>query len=149
MTDALTLTHERVDDIPLLIGLAQRLRLAEVLDRHLGDHHLHQGLSNGTLALVWIAFILSESDHRKSTVQDWVQRHQHTLSTLLKQPIAETDFTDDRLSIVLRRLSPAATWDALETDLWQATCDVYELPVERIRLDSTTSYGFHTAVEGA
>ena len=148
MTEAFTLTHERVDDIPLLIGLAQRLQLAEILDRHLGGHHLHQGLSNGTLALIWIAFILSESDHRKSTVQDWVARHQHTLSTLLKQPISDTDFTDDRLSIVLRRLSPAATWDALETDLWRATCDVSELPVERIRLDSTTAYGFHTAVEG-
>jgi transposase len=148
MTDTFTLTHERVDDIPLLLGLAHRLRLAEVLDRHLGDHHLHQGLSYGTLATVWIAFILSEADHRKSTVQDWVARHQHTLSTLLEQPIADTDFTDDRLSIVLRRLSPAATREALETDLWRATCEVYELPVARIRLDSTTSYGFHEAVEG-
>src|SRR5436190_3300805 len=148
MTDTFTLTHERVDDIPLLLGLAQRLRLAEVLDRHLGEHHLHQGLSYGTLATVWIAFILSEADHRKSTVQDWVARHRHTLSTLLDQPITDTDFTDDRLGIVLRRLSPATTWDALETDLWRATCEVYELPVERIRLDSTTSYGFHDAVEG-
>jgi transposase len=148
MTDTFTLTHERVDDIPLLLGLAQRLRRAEVLDRHLGEHHLHRGLSCGTLAVVWIAFILSESDHRKSTVQDWVARHRHTLGTLLNPPIADTDFTDDRLSIVLRRLSPAATWDALETDLWRATCDVYELPVERIRLDSTTSSGFHDAVEG-
>ncbi len=58
MTPAVTLIHERVDDIPLLIGLAHRLKLPEVLDRHLGAHPLHQGLSNGTLATVWIAFIL-------------------------------------------------------------------------------------------
>jgi transposase len=148
MTATLDLVHERVDDIPLLIGLAQKLNLAEVLDRHLGGHHLHQGLSNGVLATVWIAFILSEGDHRKSTVQDWVQRHVQTLSRLLDQPIRPTDFTDDRLGIVLRRLSPAATWDGLETDLWRATCEVYALPVERIRLDSTTSYGFHTATDG-
>ena len=57
-TDTFTLTHERVDDIPLLLGLAQRLRRAEVLDRHLGEHHLNQGLSYGTLAVVWIALFL-------------------------------------------------------------------------------------------
>jgi transposase len=148
MTDTLALVHERVDDIPLLIGLAQKLNLPEVLDRHLGGHHLHQGLSNGWLATVWIAFILSEGDHRKATVQDWVGRHTRTLSTLIDQPIRPTDFTDDRLGIVLRRLSPPEVWAGLEADLWRATCDVYALPVERVRLDSTTTYGFHTATEG-
>ena len=43
-------THERVDDIPSLMGLQQRLHLAELLDQCLGTHHLHQGPSNGTLA---------------------------------------------------------------------------------------------------
>jgi hypothetical protein len=146
MTDTLALVHERVDDIPLLIGLAQKLNLAEVLDRHLGGHHLHQGLSNGWLATVWIAFILSEGDHRKATVQDWVQRHSQTLSGLIQQPIRPTDFTDDRLGIILRRLSPNPTWEGLETDLWRSTCDVYALPIQRVRLDSTTSYGFHTMI---
>jgi hypothetical protein len=32
------LQHERVDDVPLIIGLANRLRLAEVLNCHLGTH---------------------------------------------------------------------------------------------------------------
>jgi transposase len=148
MTDTLALVHERVDDIPLLIGLAQKLNLPAVLDRHLGGHHLHQGLSNGWLATVWIAFILSEGDHRKVSVQDWVQRHRRTLSGLIHQPIRPTDFTDDRLGIVLRRLSPNPTWEGLEADLWRSTCAVYALPVERVRLDSTTSYGFHTATDG-
>jgi transposase len=71
MAEELTLTHERVDDIPLLIGLAQKLHLPEVLDRHLGNHGNHQGLSNGWLATVWLAYILSESDHRKSSVEEW------------------------------------------------------------------------------
>src|SRR5215210_4056022 len=66
MTETLTLVHERVADIPLLIGLAQKLNLPAVLDRHLGGHHLHRGLSNGWLATVWIAYILSEGDHRPS-----------------------------------------------------------------------------------
>src|SRR4051812_10071042 len=100
MTEPCALTHERVDDLPLLLGLAQKLQLTAVLDRHLGEHHLHQGLSYGTLATVWIAFILSEGDHRKSTVRDWVARHTRTLGTLIGQPITDTDFTDDRLAIV-------------------------------------------------
>ena len=60
MAKELILTHERVDDIPLLIGVMQHLRLPEVLDRHLGNHGHHQGLSNGWLATVWLAYILGE-----------------------------------------------------------------------------------------
>jgi hypothetical protein len=82
-----TLTHERVDDIPLLIGLAQTLHLPEVLDRHLGHHGNHQGLRNGWLATVWLASILSESDHRTSSVEEWTWQHRQTLERLLGQPI--------------------------------------------------------------
>src|SRR5689334_5242605 len=53
------------------------------------------------------------------------------------------EFSDDRLSIVLRRLHDT-DWSALETDLWRATCQVYEVPIHAIRLDSTTSCGYHT-----
>jgi transposase len=64
MAEKYELIHERVDDIPLLMGLTQRLRLPEILDKHLGNHGNHQGLSNGWLATVWMAYILSEGDHR-------------------------------------------------------------------------------------
>ena len=50
MWDILDLDHERVDDIPLILGLASRMKLPEVLDQRLGRHHLHQGLSPGWLA---------------------------------------------------------------------------------------------------
>ena len=33
MKTASSLVHERIDDVPLLIGLAQKLRLPELLDR--------------------------------------------------------------------------------------------------------------------
>ena len=138
----LNLQHERVDDIPLLIGVLQQLRLPELLDRHLGAHHLHRGLSNGTLAATWIAFLLSEANHCKSSVQDWAQRHAHTLEALLGQSLRAVEFSDDRLGIVLRRLHQT-DWGALENDLWQGTCEVYQIPVDGVRLDSTTSYGYH------
>lgn len=91
MAEKLTLIHERVDDIPLLIGLAQRLRLSEILERHLGNRGNHQGLSNGQLAVVWLAYILSEGDHRKSSVEEWAWQHRQTLERLLGQPIRQTE----------------------------------------------------------
>jgi transposase len=146
-TESLILQHERVDDVPLLVGFVQRLQLADILERHLGSHHLHQGLSNGTLAATWIAFLLSQASHCKVSVQGWAQRLQHTLETLLGQPVRPVEFSDDRLSILLRRLHDA-DWDALEAELWHSTCQVYELPIDCIRLDATTSYGYHEVHEG-
>jgi transposase len=143
----LELTHQRVDDVPLLLGFLIKLRLPEILDRHLPPHPLHQGLSNGWLITVWIAYILSRADHRKSPVQAWADRLRHTLETLVGQPIRPVEFGDDRLTLVLRRLADPAAWEALESDLWHAHCDVYALPVERVRLDATTSCGYHAVTE--
>lgn len=139
----LTLTHERVDDIPLLLGFMQQLNFPVLLERHLGSHHLHRGLSNGWLATVWLAFLLSQSNHRKVSVQDWARNHSHSLEALLGEPLRPVEFGDDRLSIILRRLHDA-DWSALEADLWEATCEVYEISYQCIRLDSTTSFGYHT-----
>src|SRR3984885_3997024 len=139
----LTMQHERVDDIPLLLGLMQKMHLAEVLERGLGSHHLHQGISNGLLACGWLAFILSEGNHCKVSVQDWAQSHQHTLETLFGQPLRPVEFSDDRLGIILRRFHDAH-WSSTESDLWRATVEVYEIPMDCVRYDSTTSCGYHT-----
>jgi transposase len=139
--------HERVDDIPLIIGLANKLHLAEVLDRHMGTHRLQQGLNNGQLAVGWLAYILSQADHRKSAVRDWANGLPHTLAHLLGHPIREVEFSDDRLGVVLYRLSNDATWNAIEHDLWATTVTVYALELTGIRLDSTTSYGYHQVTE--
>jgi transposase len=143
----LELTHERVDDVPLLLGFLIKLRLPELLDRHLPPHPLHQGLSNGWLITAWIAYILSHADHRKSPVQAWADRLRHTLEALIGQPIRPVEFSDDRLTLVLKRLADPAAWEALEADLWHSHCDVYALPVERVRLDATTSCGYHTLTD--
>ena len=101
--------HERVDDIPLIIGLANKLHLAAVLDHHMGTHRLHQGLHNGQLAVGWLAYILSQADHRKSAVRDWANSMPHTLAHLLGHPVREVEFSDDRLGGVLYRLSDDET----------------------------------------
>ncbi len=89
-TITLLLHHERVDDIPLLLGFLRQLNFPELLERHLGSHHLHRGLSNGWLATVWLAFLLSQANHRKVSVQDWAQSHPHTLERV--QSLPRTDY---------------------------------------------------------
>ena len=147
MDATLELTHERVDDVPLLLGFLVRLQLPELLDRHFPAHPLHQGLSNGWLTTVWIAYILSRADHRKSPVQAWAEELQHTLETLIGQRIRPVEFGDDRLTLLLKRLDAQTAWESLEADLWHTHCDVYALPVERVRLDATTSCGYHAVTE--
>jgi transposase len=65
------------------------------------------------------------------------------LETLVGQPLRAVEFSDDRLGGVLHRLSKDAAWEAIEKELWAATVAVYELEVSGIRLDSTTSSGYH------
>jgi transposase len=139
---SIELKHERVDDLPLLLGLLEQLQLPRILDQHLGRHHLHKGLSYGHLGIVWLAFLLSEADHRKIAVQPWTLYKQHTLEALLRQAVLPADFTDDRLGLLLRRLA-RADWSALEADLWQACCLVFDFTFDRVRLDSTTVSGYH------
>src|SRR3954447_208631 len=118
----LELTHERVDDVPLLLGFLSKLQLPEILDRYLPPHPLHQGLSNGWLITVWIAYILSRADHRKSHVQGWGDGLHHTLEALIGRPIRPVEFSDDRLTSVLSRLSDPGAWNELEAALWHAQC---------------------------
>lgn len=147
MNEKLDLTHERIDDIPLLIGLLQKLRLAEVLDKHIGNHGHHQGLSNGTLAMVWLAYILSEQNHKKYQVQEWANAHHHMLEQLLGQPIREVEFSDDRMGIVLHRLSDPKSWQGVQADLWCNRVEVYAIEAKSIRLDTTTISGYHEIKE--
>jgi transposase len=134
--------EERIDDIPLLIGMMGQMRLAEVLDKHLGRHHLHQGLSNGQLAVGWIAYILSQSDHRKSVVQEWAEGLSHTLESLFGCPLRPQEFSDDRLGILLDHLA-RVDWQAVEADLFHSCFALYELPTECVHLDTTTTCGYH------
>jgi transposase len=73
MTTEIAITTERIEDFPLLLEIMIRLGLPDILDRHLGRHGLHQGLSWGWIATLWLAHILTQSDHRKRPVQAWLR----------------------------------------------------------------------------
>jgi transposase len=144
MKTELTITTERIDDFPLLLATMQRLGLPALLDRHLTRHGLQQGLSWGWIATIWLAHILSQGDHRKLPVQAWVRQAGATILRITGlAALTELDFTDDRLALVLGRLSHPATWAAIETELGRNILRVYDLTPERVRLDATTVSGSH------
>jgi transposase len=141
------ITTERIDDFPLLLETMIRLGLPGILDRHLGRHGLHQGLSWGWIATIWLAHILTQSDHRKQPVQAWVRQAKETIECISGQQVRELDFTDDRLTLLLQRLSKPATWEAVEKELGRNILRVYELTPQRVRLDPTTISGYHAGGE--
>jgi transposase len=147
MATELTLTTERIDDFVLLIHVMLRLNLPEILDRHIPRHWFQEGLSWGWVAMIWLAHIVSQGDHRKLTVRDWVRQAHDTLERVTGQNIRDTDFTDDRLTIVLRELSKPQYWHAVERDLGQHTIRVYDLEQKRVRVDATTVSGYHAGGE--
>lgn len=147
MSPDLTLTTERIDDFPLLLSVMLRLGLPDIFDHHLGRHGLHQGLSWGWIATIWLAHILTESNHRKHPVQSWVKQAQETIEKITGQKVHELDFTDDRLTLLLRRLSKPATWQAVEAELGRSILRVYELAPKNVRLDTTTVSGYHEGGE--
>ncbi len=147
MNEDIDVRTERLDDFALLLGLMQQMELPALLDRHLPRHHLQQGVSWGWVTSIWLAHIISQGDHRKLTVRDWVRQAQGTIQALTGMTLRETDFTDDRLTRVLHHLSQAASWRALEAELGQHLLQVYAVEPMTIRADATTISGYHAGGE--
>src|SRR5947209_7024616 len=139
----LVIITERVDDVALLIGQMVKMGLPEVLDRHIPRHWTQWGLSWGWTAVIWLAYILTEGDHRKVSVETYLKGMHHTLSRLTAQVIEPLDFSDDRLSHLLTHLSKPAYWHAIERDLNARSIAVYDLSQDVIRCDATTVSGEH------
>jgi transposase len=59
----------------------------------------------------------------------------------------ELDFTDDRQTMLLRRLSIPTTWQTIETELDRNKLRVYDLKPERVGLDATTVSGYPSGGE--
>jgi transposase len=139
----LVMITERVDDVALLIGQMVKMGLPEVLDRHIPRHWTQRGLSWGWTAVIWLAYIVTEGDHRKVSVETYLKGIHHTLSRLSAQVIAPLDFSDDRLSHLLKHLSKPAYWHKIERDLNERSVAVYDLSQDVIRCAATTVSGDH------
>ena len=105
------MTHIRLDAIPLLLGILKQMGIAQLYDREIGDHRSHTGLSGGWMLTIWLTFILSQSDHTKYKVEEWVERYYALLTSLTRQDFKSSEFNDNRLSSLLSRLSKPQRWE--------------------------------------
>ena len=134
------ITQEAISDVPLLMYvLHEQLGYDEILDQISPPHKNWQGLSVGKTMVTWLAHILSEQNHFMSHVQDWVAQLPHLWTGMWGQAVRPLDVSDDRLAEVVRRLSLSEIWEPLEQQSTQRMVRVYELPSERVRLDTTTA----------
>jgi transposase len=143
----LVIITERVDDVALLIGQMVKMGFVEVLDQHIPRHWKQLGLSWGWTAVIWLAYILTEGDHRKVAVEAYIKGMQHTLSQLSGQEVEPLAFSDDRLTHLLKHLSKPKYWHGIEGDLNARSLEVYDLSQDMIRCDATTVSGDHDVTE--
>jgi transposase len=139
---------ERVDDIPVLIHKQRMMGIPQGLDEVIRPHGNWQGLSVGSVTAAWLAYILSEADHRMCKVEPWATKRLETLSALFSEAVGEKDFTDDRLATILRFLSDDTVWEEVETRLGQHLIRVYALKCDHVRLDSTAAAVYHDPERG-
>lgn len=144
MSEHITITHERTDDIPVIVAFLLQMHVAELIDKHFPTNGNWTGLSLGQLLVVWLTFLISEGDHRLSHVEPWVAAHQHTLSRSLHHEVRPRDCTDDRLATGLDYLCVAENWVKCEGELNQTLIRVYNLHPNTIRVDPTTVSAYVT-----
>jgi len=134
---------ERIDDLILLLNVMKQIGLVEIINEHLPRHGNEKGLDWGRVAVIWLSYILSQGDHRKVKVREWVNQRKSSIEKVMGVELRETDLTDDRLGILLRKMSEELAWSGLESQLNERSIKLYELPVETVRIDGTTNSGYH------
>jgi transposase len=138
---------ENVNDVVALLGWMKQMNLPDLLDQHIRRHQREEGLSWGWVLSIWLAYVVSQADHRKLSVRDWVRQTHQTLELTTGLEIRELDFTDDRLTIALRHLSDDERWNQIEQDLGGNLIRVYNLPQKTLRADATTVSGYREGGE--
>src|SRR6266699_2656552 len=69
----LVIITERGDDGAFLIGQMSTMGLPEVLDRHSPRPWTQRGRSWGWTAVMWLAYIVTEGDHRRVSVETYLK----------------------------------------------------------------------------
>jgi transposase len=141
---------ENVDQLPVIYGLLQKMNVQATIDKVIQPHGNWQGLSVGWVVTIWLMHILTQHTHQMDCVEAWVGKHRLVLRKLTRQKVTALDFTDDRLALCLRYLSPAERWTQLENRLTRGVLQVYSLKQKLptrwlMRLDATVGSVGHDA----
>lgn len=135
----------RLDDLPLLYSQVKGLGVQRMIDDIIQPHGNWRGLSIGEVVAIWLCYMLSEADHRLSSVEEWVVLNHSVLSVLSGESVAARDFTDDRLEQVLDYLSDPGSWRRINNKLNSRGLEVYAIEgiQPTIRVDAAPFQGHH------
>ncbi len=140
----------RLDDIPLLYARIEQLGVQEIVDEVIHPHGNWKGLSMGHTLSIWLCYMLSEADHRLSTVEAWAAVNVSILSVLSGESVCAKHFTDDRLEELLDYLSDPGSWRRINNKLTHNSLEVYDLETQTtIRLDAAPFQGHHNLTSSA
>lgn len=144
MSDAVQISSERVDDIPLIVEWLKQLQIVECMDQELKQPHgSRKGLSYGQLSVLLLTYIMTQADHRLCGAESWVTSHRQILELATGWGIGEKDATDDRLARMVEEIGKEdEVCRQIEVKLGQHVIRAYELPTEIARAD-TTSFSVH------
>ena len=137
---------ERADDLPLIIHWLKQMDIASIIDGELASPHGNRkGLSYGQLSVLFLSYVVSQSDHRLCAVEPGVEKHQKTLEMATGWSIGEKDATDDRLADLLSIIgsSQAQVRENIAVKLGQQTIRAHELPTDKARSDTTSFSVYH------
>jgi transposase len=143
----LVMLTERGDAVALLIGQMVQRGLPEVWDRHIPRHGTQRKISWGWTAVIWLAYSVTEGDHRQVSMATYLKGMQPTLRRLTAQVSEPLDVSDDRLRHLRKHLRKPASWHQIEHDLHARSIEVYDLAQDVIRCDATTVSGDHEVTE--
>ncbi len=147
--ETLNIASEYSDDIPLLIAHMRRVGIPQTLDHHIPTRAYWGNLSVGWTAAIWLAHLLSCSDHKPNTIQQWVSIHSETLRWCTGSPVTPVDFSIDRLYDVLIGLSHDERWQSIETDLNKHMLQTWTLPANQVHLRRYEGRSWHISPNGS
>ena len=139
-------TSERADDLPLIIHWLKQMEIASIIDQELPPPHGNRkGLSYGQLSVLFLSYVVTQSDHRLCAVETWVEKHRQTLEMATGWNIGVKDATDDRLADLLSIIGSSQEQERenIALRLGQKTIRAYELPTDKARSDTTSFSVYH------
>lgn len=145
---ALGIITERVDDGAFRIGQMVTRGVPDVLDRPLPRHGTPRGIRWGWTAVMGLASIVTEGDHRHVSVAPSLQGMPHPLSRLPAHVIAPLDVRDDRLRPRRQHVRKPASWHAIERALHARSLAMDDVAQAVLRGEATTVSGAHAVPAG-
>lgn len=137
----MVITHEPVDDIPVVIAWLLNMQVNTLVDAALPPPHGNwQGLSYGQVTVIWLTYMLTQCDHRMCPVEEWVADRLTVLRRCTGWSVSAQDLTDDRLEAVLDLLGDEQSrpWEALDRAIGRRLVQAYRLPTDTARIDTST-----------